>query len=308
MAAEVAEQTPTPSAPPPSPGGGGSSSQGSSPGGDSGGSTQPTSGAPSSDAPVPPGEAGASPDGRPPVPYSTFKRERANFRRQIRELEGRITGGSEWERKYGDLERQHKELEGRFGDYNALAAVIRANPELADQIQEAIRQSGGAAPQRGSPEYAKLPPEVLRTLAGMGTLVEQVQAGQKQAAERQEAAQLDATRKDVQGRIGKLLKAKGLSEKFLPGAEAYVLKRVNDLGEDAEMDDIPYLFAEWAGPLLDWHQSQLAALTSGKKADAGLPAVPGSSAPVTAAPAKHGLDGEATKRGVDFLLQRGWAP
>lgn len=219
-----------------------------------------------------------------------------------------MTQGSEWERKYGDLDRQHKELSERFHDYNALAAVIRANPELADQIQEAIKQSGGAAPSRGAPDYAKLPPDVMQAIKGMGTLVEQVQQGQRQQAERQEQAQLDATRKDVQARISKLIKAKGLSEKFLPGAEAYVLRRVNELGEDAEMDDIPYLFAEWAGPLLDWHQGQLAALTSGKKADAGLPAVPGSSAPVTAAPGKHGLDGEATKRGVDFLLQRGWAP
>lgn len=309
MAAEVADSTPTPSPTPPasSPGGAGST-QGSSAGG-AGGSTQP-SGAPSppAEGTVPAGDASTSPDQRPPVPYSTFKRERANFNKKIRDLETRVHAANEWELKYGKLADEHRQLNERFGDYNALAAVIRANPELADQISEAIRQSGGAAPSDGKPQYAALPPEVMDAIKGMGTLVKQVEQGRQMQARQEEQRQLDATRKDVQGRIGKLLKAKGLEDSFLPHAEAYVLRRVNELGDEAEMDDIPYLFAEWAGPLLDWHNSKLSALTAGKKQDAGLPVPPGSSPPVGAAAPKHGLDGEATKRGVEFLTQRGWAP
>lgn len=307
MAAEVAEGTPTPpsSAPPTAPSGGGT--QGSSPGGDSGGSTQP-SGAPPDSHPVAAGEAGASPDQRPPVPYSTFKRERANFNKKIRDLEARFQAAAEWEGKYGKLADEHRILTEKFGDYNALAAVIRANPELADQISEAIRQSGGAAPGDGKPQYAALPPDVMQAIKGMGQLVQQVEQGRQQELAREEQRQLSETRKDVQQRIGKLLKAKGLEDGFLPHAEAYVLRRVNELGDEAEMDDIPYLFAEWAAPLLDWHNKQLSALTAGKKSDAGLPVPPGSSPPVGAAAQKHGLDGEATKRGVDYLVSRGWAP
>src|SRR5215472_4226760 len=103
MAAEVADAQPTPSptAPPTAPAGGGGSTQGTSPSGP-GGSTQP-SGAPppSGSETVAPGDAGASPDQRPPVPYSTFKRERSNFNRKIRDLESRIASASEWEGKYG---------------------------------------------------------------------------------------------------------------------------------------------------------------------------------------------------------------
>jgi hypothetical protein len=306
MAAEVAESTPTPSSPPTAPPAGGGS-QGS-PAGGAGGSTQPSSGAPPSPSgePAPPGEA--IPDQRPPVPYSTFKRERANFNKKIRDLEARVGQASEWELKYGKLADEHRQLNERFGDYNALAAVIRANPELADQISEAIRQSGGAAPSDGKPSYAALPPEVMDAIKGMGTLVKQVEQGRVMQARQEEQRQLNETRKDVQVRIGKLLKAKGLNDGFLPHAEAYVLRRVNELGDEAEMDDIPYLFAEWAGPLLDWHNEKLSALTAGKRADAGLPVPPGSSPPVGAAAAKHGLDGDATKRGVEYLVSRGWAP
>jgi len=308
MAAEVAESTPTPQ-PAGAPGGGGTQGTGAPPGG-GGTSAQPT-GAPSSGEPAekggaPPEGAGADARGQP-VPYATFRRERSNFRREIKNLEARIAAAGEWERKFGTLDQEHKTLQERFQDYNALAAVIRANPELAEQVSEAIRQGGGQAP-RGTERYAELPPQVVETLNGMGKLVKQVeQASQQQARQEQQRA-LDDTRKEVQTRIGKLLQAKGLDEKFLPSAEAYVLRRVNELGDEAEMDDIPYLFAEWAGPLLDWHNSKLSALAAGKKADSGLPAPPGSSPPVNAAAAKHGLDGEATKRGVDFLLQRGWAP
>jgi len=311
---DVAAPTPssTPSAPAPTGGSSQSSGPGPSPG--TGGSTQ--SGAPpsgESDAGKVAGEAasasGDAGDGRPPVPYSTFKRERSNFRRQIRDLESRVTAASEWEAKYGKLADDHRVLNERFGDYNALAAVIRANPELADQISEAIRQSGGAAPSAdGKPTYATLPPDVMQAIKGMGTLVQQVEQGRRQQAQAEEQRQLAETRKDVQGRIGKLLKAKGFDESFLPGAEAYVLRRVNELGDDAEMDDIPYLFAEWAGPLLDWHNQKLQALSAGKKTDAALPAVPGSSPPVGAAASKHGLDGEASRRAVEYLQQRGWAP
>jgi hypothetical protein len=306
MAAEVAEGTPTPT--PAAPPTGGGSTQGSSPGGDTSGSTQPQSGAPPSDGPAAPGEAGVQPDQRPPVPYSTFKRERATFNKKIRDLEARMQAASEWELKYGKLADEHRQLNERFGDYNALAAVIRANPELADQISEAIRQSGGAAPSDGKQSYAALPPDVMEAIKGMGTLVKQVEQGRVQQAQQEEQRQLNETRKDVQSRIGKLLKAKGLEDGFLPHAEAYVLRRVNELGDEAEMDDIPYLFAEWAAPLLDWHNKKLSALTAGKKSDAGLPVPPGSSPPVGAAAAKHGLDGEATKRGVDYLVSRGWAP
>jgi hypothetical protein len=308
MAAEVADSTPTPSAPA-APPAGGASSQGSSPSGP-GGSTQPSGAPPSSGetvaAPAPPDSTGEV-RGQP-VPYATFKRQRSEFNKKIRDLESRVQAAHEWEGKYGKLADEHRILNERFGDYNALAAVIRANPELADQISEAIKQSGGAAPSDGKQQYATLPPDVMQAIKGMGQLVQQVEQGRVQQAKIEEQRQLDATRKTVQDRIGKLLKAKGLDEGFLSGAEAYVLRRVNELGDEAEMDDIPYLFAEWAGPLLDWHNKQLSALTAGKRQDAGLPAVPGSSPPVGAAAAKHGLDGEATKRGVDFLLQRGWAP
>jgi hypothetical protein len=315
MAAEVAEGTPTSQAvpAPPAGGGGGGSTQGSSAGG-SGGSTQPSSGAPSSSggdgdgANVTQPEAGATPDQRPPVPYSTFKRERANFNKRIRDLEARYQEAAAWEKKYGTLADEHRQLTERFGDYNALAAVIRANPELAEQISEAIRQSGGAAPTDGKPSYAQLPPDVMQAIKGMGQLVQQVEQGRALQAKQEEQRQLEATRKDVQARISKLLKAKQLDEKFLPQAEAYVLRRVNEMGEEAEMDDIPYLFAEWAGPLFDWHNQKLSALTAGKKSDSGMPVPPGSSPPVAAAAAKHGLDGEATKRGVEFLTSRGWAP
>lgn len=305
MAAEVAESTPTPSSQPTAPPAGGGSP--GAPAGGAGGSTQPSGAPPPPAEAAPPGEAGA-PDQRPPVPYSTFKRERANFNKRIRDLEARFQAASEWERKYGTLADEHRQLTERFGDYNALAAVIRANPELADQISEAIRQSGGAPPSDGKPSYAALPPDVMDAIKGMGTLVKQVEQGRVMQARQEEQRQLNETRKDVQVRIGKLLKAKGLNDGFLPHAEAYVLRRVNELGDEAEMDDIPYLFAEWAGPLLDWHNEKLSALTAGKRSDAGLPVPPGSSPPVGAAAPKHGLDGEATKRGVEFLTSRGWAP
>jgi hypothetical protein len=219
-----------------------------------------------------------------------------------------VSSGQEWELKHGKLADEHRQLQERFNDYNALAAVIRANPELADQISEAIRQSGGAAPSDGRQQYATLPPDVMDAIKGMGTLVRQVEQGRQIQARQEEQRQLDDTRKDVQQRLGKLLKAKGLEDGFLPHAEAYVLRRVNELGDEAEMDDIPYLFAEWAAPLLDWHNKKLSALTAGKKTDAGLPVPPGASPPVGAAAPKHGLDGEATKRGVEFLTSRGWAP
>jgi len=222
----------------------------------------------------------------------------------MRDVQRQLAEAQQYRDHYGTLQQQHAELAERYNNFNALANVIRQNPEIAQQIEEALGQDTARGQEQA---IAQLPPEAQQVIQRMGAFLENQDRQQQMVAQRQEQGELANVHREVQGTLTSLLEKKGFEAKpFLPLLESYVLNRLRGMGESAEFSDIPLIAAEWFGAINKWHQAQLSSLSDGKRRDGMLPASPGSSAPVSAAAPKYALDETATQRGIEMLKGLGW--
>ena len=107
---------------------------------------EPQSGAPNGAPQAGSEQAGAEPATPPPVPYLTFKAERSRLQGQMRDVQRQLAEAQQYRDHYGTLQQQHAELAERYNNFNALANVIRQNPEIAQQIEEALGQDTARGP------------------------------------------------------------------------------------------------------------------------------------------------------------------
>ncbi len=249
------------------------------------------------------------PKGPADVPYARFKTERARLQARIRELEPFSTRAQTLEQQMAELRGQLDARTTAAQHFDALARVIRSDPELQQKIEALIGPLGDGPV--GQPATANLPPKVLESLTKIEQLAAHVEQQRTIQAQQEEQRELNETLKDVDGRVTALLTDKTLPADFLHPVRAFVLNRMDQMfraGHEPDLDaELPFLFAEWARPVLKWHNDQLTTLSNGHRADAALPASPGGAAPGTAALPAHANDDTTSKLALAQLRAAGWA-
>jgi|SRR5262245_13457981 len=248
-------------------------------------------------------QQGATPDGVPPiqdphVPWRKFREvqtELTNTRRahagEIEKIGGQIEA----------LRRENQELGGIRDDFRVLEQLIEENPDLAEQL---FQRAGSV--REGAKEAAKQPATDPALMNEVRQLRSMIEGDRQRTTKAQEQQQLQTTDTELGGVLTKLLADNRLDEGWLPHARAYVLdvaRRIPTL----EMNEVPYVFAEWAKPLQGLLVKQLNSWRNGKAEDARvLPPTPGGSPGITAAN-PHGANDNATKRLLEERLRSlGW--
>jgi hypothetical protein len=243
----------------------------------------------------------------PPVPYAKFKAERARMNAQIAELRQQVEQRRAVEEQLAQARTQLEQQTQAAQHFQVLSRVIRQDPEMAAKIEALIGQLPDDPHERAA-TVAQLPPETQAALKAVEKLVARAEQQDRATASRAEQAEVEETRKELRSQYTSILEKRNLpAPAFLPLMEAYVLRRIAQMGDQADFDDVPYLAAEFLKPILQWHTDELARLGAGKREDGRLPASPESSPPIHSAPPAHALDATTTRMAEDFLKQRGWA-
>lgn len=302
--ADVATGTPAPAAPASTPAP--TSAPTAAPGGGGGSSTQP--GAPAAPPETAPPATGDNTFDLPrpgPIAYNKYREERAQWRKQLAALQARTKDYDQLTAKQAAYEKQVQELTERQENFAALQRVIQNNPRLQRMLEEELGEVGTAPQTKAQME---LPPELLDGLRGIKAMADQINQAQRVQLQQDQQREIQDVRTQVQDTLKPLLKSKGFDDAFLPQVEAYVFRRINELGEDADFEQIPFLFAEWALPWLERDQARTTTLVNGKREDGALPQNPASSLPVGAVQPKHALDEGTTKRALEFVTSKmGWS-
>lgn len=262
----------------------------------------------------PPEGGGAPPEGQlpppgpEPVPYPRFREAQTRASRLERQHRA---AQAQWAQEREALARQWQEeraaLDGRAQQLSALEQVLEEHPDLADQIYDRVK-GGAARPAAGG--KLELPPEVMQKLGQLDQVTSILQTAQRQAAERERQAQLADTERQLNGAVEKILTDRGYKspKQLLPLAANYVLWRVRQM-EDADMDDVAPLLAEFLMPLEAEYNARLDGYRQGKATDRQIPAVPGgtSAAPMTSRPAAGANDRTTSQMAEEALLRLGWS-
>lgn len=273
----------------------------------------PVSGAPpsvgtSESAPAPAPEGGGS-DGAadgpaidPHVPWAKFRSVQTTntqLRRQMQEAESRYQA---------ELDKIRQDMAGvsRYReDYQALEEILRAHPDLAEQLYERVQGKTTAVPK---PTMA-LPPEITSALEKVGRLEERFLQQERHHQVLSQDAADRALSEQLNQQLSGLMKTRGYPETLLPDARSYVLSRVNDM-PDLTLDDVPYLFGEWFKMMEQARQTWTGGMVQGKRADlAASPPMPGGSpgAPITERTEPGRNDGRTKERLEQMLRERlGW--
>jgi hypothetical protein len=191
------------------------------------------------------------------------------------------------------LTQQNQQLLQTKQDYDILEQLIDENPDLAEQLFEragslkpragqAARGAGG-----GQPATNGAPPELVQEVRQLRSMLEGQRAQETEAATN---ARLSNTDRELGESLKTLLREHELDESWLPSAREYVLavaRRIPTL----DMSEVPYVFADWAKPLMERLNSQLNTWRNGKLMDQKtLPPSPTGGTMVTGQPARGALD------------------
>lgn len=313
MTQAAAESTPSeapagaPSAPAPagapSGGGGGTSAQPTTPSAPPGTASPPAG---------PPGTGGSAQgaEGQPPgkspeephVPWRKFREvqtEATRFRQAHQQEMGKAT------QQITALQRQVEESRQAREDYNTLEQLLEDNPDLAEQL---FKRAGGGQGQ--PPARSAADPEVMNEVRQLRSMYEQdkKQQAEAQAAytEKQENERTDTALGDT---LKRLLVEHDLDEGWLPHARAYVLETARRI-PNLEMDEVPYVFAEWARPMHGLLVKQLDKWRTGKFADQRTmpPSPNGNGAVMAAGRDAGGANDRTTARFLEEQLKArlGW--
>ena len=240
-----------------------------------------------------------------PVPYGKFRETETQLTRTRREYE---KAQKQWEAergKYTEIEKQAAQLRQELEDFKALEEVIRANPELTEQINTML----GRGSRTAKPQTLELPPEIVQKLGKLDTL-ERVLVGQQEAQQRQQQElMLQRTEGELKGVVTKILADRKWAspDKIIPLAMNYVLDRVSDM-EDARMEDVPALLADFLLPLEEEFHQRMQGYVKGKVEDGRQPAVPGGPSSALGVATKMGANDDTTAKTVEQLLKEklGW--
>jgi len=213
------------------------------------------------------------------------------------------------QQELGTLQQQREsvaaDIRRKADDYEALQAALQQHPDIADQLYE--RLGVPASNRRGSVE---IPPEIAEKLAKLDRIDAAIAQVQQREVETQKQMRLQKTETELDGGISKILTDRRYRhvDRLLPLCKDYVLERVREM-EDATMDDVPHLLAEYLLPWEQEFQARLEAYRQGKTEDLRLPASAGAGqqAPLSQK-AGLGANDETTSRIAEELLAQrlGW--
>ena len=255
----------------------------------------------------PPRAAPATAEGPAGVPWGRF-REVQTAHTRLKGEYGNAT--QEWQAREQELNGQLTQERQKSQDYELLRSLLHQHPDLADQLYERVggQPGRGAAPRPGAslaaaqPGVAKLAPEHEKLLKETATFLQQQGAEQREARRREELTRTDA---ELSTRVTDMLRERNYNEKWLGPAKAYILSRAAQMG-DAQMDDVPYLFAEWFKDVHSLVQGQIDGIVKGKVQDQSIPGTPVGGAPVRAAVKGNPNDGNTAGQFEEALRRMGW--
>jgi hypothetical protein len=182
-------------------------------------------------------------------------------------------------------QRQLEELGRVREDFSTLEQLLEDNPDLAEQLfQRAGRggQGGTEAP------HGRVDTELTNEVRQLRSMIEQDrEASQRSSIQAKEQHEMSQTDQELSTALKKLLAEHDLDEDWLPHARAYVLETARRI-PNLEMDEIPYVFAEWARPMHGLLVKQLDKWRTGKFSDQKvMPPAPTGNGAVMAARGEH---------------------
>lgn len=264
--------------------------------------TAPAGGAPSQPG-TQPGASSQAPETRLPptdVPYAKFREvqtEHTRLRQQMAQME-REHGERQraWEQRQAAIREQEE-------NYQAIAALLNENPDIAEQLYQRVGKGSGATRQPAGPV---VDPEITKKLS---TIEQWVQSEREQRQRDMQRQADEQAQRQVDGKLQSLLEQTGYSvDAFLPDVRFYVYNRLRTM-PDARLEDIPHLFGEWYRRFEDLYNKRVEGLR-GAKADAAT-ASPPTPGPTPAAIAQQGpkgaMDNVTSTKLEELLKQRlGW--
>ena len=268
-------------------------------------------------APGQPGAAQATPtpsaDGQavPDVPWARFREVQTAHTRLNREY---ARAREEWNQREQAFQQQVEQARTQNGqvaqDYELLRQLLMQHPDLAEQLYQRVGGAGlpgtpSARPAAAAGDgYTRLHPDQEKLLRQVAEYTQSQSHLSQQAQQRQEREQTDRELTTV---VTNLLQQRGWDGKWGDAAKAHIFRRAAQMG-DAQMEDVPYLFAEWFKTQSELVNGEVNRVLKGKVADTALP--PATPAGV-AAPVRPGVNlgqnDEQTAQHLEGILRRmGW--
>jgi hypothetical protein len=244
----------------------------------------------------------------PQFPWSDYRKAQQEKQRYAAELQRAQETLKAQESERTKWQTEQQTLSQRAKDYDALADVLRKNPDLADALEARINAGG----TRTAATATGLPKEFLDEFKAMRDQVAQLSSGytkqQELAHLAQQRAEMERTGQELQTGIKAFLKEHNYSEKLAPHAEAFVLEWVRKNG-GAEMNEVPLILNEWYAAQEENFRARMDSLRTASEPGKGLPPVPGggAQAPINGKPDFGALDGK-TSRVLEAELRNrlGW--
>ncbi|HYV67118.1 MAG TPA: hypothetical protein VE964_12810 [Myxococcales bacterium] len=218
------------------------------------------------------------------------------FQQQIAELKATR------EAVAGDIQRKAQ-------DYDTLQSALMEHADIADQLYDRLGMPADRRPTAGR-RGLEIPPEIADKLAKLDRIDAAIAKVEQREQETQKAIRLQNTERELEGGISKILTDRRYkhADRLLPLCKDYVLERVREM-EDASMEDVPHLLAEYLLPWEQEFQARLEGYRQGKTEDLRLPASAGGGTqnPLGAKPTVGANDEQTSRIAEELIAQRlGW--
>jgi hypothetical protein len=200
------------------------------------------------------------------------------------------------------------DLERKARDYDTLQAALMEHGDIADQLYDRLGMPADRRPGRRA--AVDVPPEIAEKLAKLDRIDAAIAKVEQREMETQKAIRLQNTERELDGGISKILTDRRYRhpDRLLPLCKDYVLERVREM-EDATMEDVPHLLAEYLLPWEQEFQARLEGYRQGKTEDLRLPASAGGGVqnPLGTKPTAGANDETTSRIAEELIAQRlGW--
>lgn len=250
-------------------------------------------------APAPPAAPQSAPD-EPHVPWGRFREVQTQFSQMRRAAQ---QAQEKYEQQIAQHQKELEELRTYRDDFTTLERLLEANPQLAEQLYQ---QAGQNPLNRGvSPTQPAVPAEVVAALKDVQELKQLIAGERQKEMLRQQAEQDRQVSTQLDNDLRRYLTEAGMDEGWLPHARGYVLERVRAM-PTLDIQDVPYLFAEWRKPMQSLVHRQVESWRSGKAQDQQLPASPAPTPPISGRPNFGANDRTTMDAMLEELQRRGW--
>lgn len=237
--------------------------------------------------------------------HRQIKSELARQRREAAQLQQR------YQTEVSTLQQQREQVAAdirrKADDYEALQAALVEHPDIADQLYDRL---GTPAERRPGRDSGAIPPAIAEKLEKLDRIDAAIAKVEQREVETQKQMRLQETERELDGGIGKILSDRRYknADRLLPLCKDYVLERVRQM-EDATMDDVPHLLAEYLLPWEQEFQARLEGYRQGKTDDLRLPvsAGGGTQNPLGTKTALGANDDQTSRIAEELIASRlGW--